>query len=466
MNEDQVPEVHEFFHGQTDELAVQEYLNVNDDGEIARLAAMMAPKAKTFDPVALVDAAIALQRETKAGLVRRRESLAASMNHDTLLELQTKLGRALSLIVDDDDDGLRDPVVGPVLQRLRSTVSDAFKRGEEHDKALMVSDTTARLAKADARTTLPRPSLPCDLEEVLRFAANAPSVPWEILEKAFIVCLDFSNQTQLANHEEGFQQKCREDYSETLAALGENADDGPHRNGLKAAVARCETSLAEMQSARIGRENFVPSQETPAGISEAAAINYAKYFQNPGCVKDAETLALLSTEFHAFWEKHGDAYLSVDAAAEKARKAKAEKNRKAAPKGSASRERTRWLKQTEKFVAFSNANQPSASDRSELIKIFADRHTALRSKAAKIKVQEFLGMLSSYEGREFDRPAMLEILRKSGIKAMTEDAVRECLMLLKSAPGKEIEKSRKKLFGPPAASFGEKAHRERLPLRD
>jgi hypothetical protein len=205
MHEDQAPEVHEFFNGQTDELAVQEYLNVKDDGEIARLVAMMAPKAKAFDSAALVDAAMAIQTETQSGLIRRREAMVSTMNYSTLLDLQNALGCEFSLYVDDNDERLRDPIIGPVLRKLHGTVSARFKQSDELEKARIVAEIDAHLASADARTKLPRPNLPCNLEEVLRYAANAPHVPWVVLERAFLVFLGFSNR--VGKHEEEFQQE-------------------------------------------------------------------------------------------------------------------------------------------------------------------------------------------------------------------------------------------------------------------
>jgi hypothetical protein len=216
------------------------------------------------------------------------------------------------------------------------------------------------------------------------------------------------------------------------------------RNELQTAVDRCQRSLADFQNARAFRENFTPDQEIPSAMSNAAEEIYAKHFQNSGCVKSEGLLARLSTEFHAFWKKHGDAYQRLHAAGEKAREAKVTKNRKAAPKGLASRERARWLKQTQGFVTFLNANQSRQSDRSELIENYAAQHCAVSSKPAKIKVREFLGMLSSYEHLEFDDRTILEILRKIGIKALNTDAVRECLTLMKSASGKGRGKKSKK----------------------
>ena len=180
MNENLPPEVHEFFGGSSNPIAIREYLEIKDDGEIARLAATMA-KPKTFDPAALVDAAIALQDEAKAGLVRWREAMVGRMNFNTLLALARERGVIDRIHANEDDEKLSDPVDGPVLRFIQK-VRDGNSAECAGQDAARIEEA---LASADARTKLPRPSLPCDLEAALRYAANAPDCAWPVLERAF-----------------------------------------------------------------------------------------------------------------------------------------------------------------------------------------------------------------------------------------------------------------------------------------
>lgn len=431
MNEDQSPEGHEFLHGQTDDLAVQEYLNVTDDGEIARLAAMMAPKSEAFDPAALVNAAIALQTESKAGLIRRREAMVAAMNYSTLEALQQALGLSVSPYVEDDDIGLRDPIIGPVLRKLHSAVSVHLKRSDDLEESRTAADIDDCLASADARTDLPRPSLPCDLEVALRYAVNAPRVSWAALEKAFKDSLGLT-EVGPDKHEEEFQQKCRDDYSKALAELGKNAEDEPRRTELQAAVDLCHSNLADIQNARSFREDFTPGHEIPTRISNAAARIYANYFQNPRCVNRKEILARFSKEFHEFWKTHGEAYQRIESEKEKARKKISKQNAKAQSRAVVIRENRRWLEQTGKFLAFLKARKARPSDPQirEMIENYCVEQSGLRKPTSQKKAKEFLGLLCNSSARSLDEAEINRTLKGCGLRTVSTEGFEACLDLL------------------------------------
>ena len=447
MNQNQSPEIHDFITGSTDERAIQDYLAVQDDGEIARLAALMAPKQKTFDPAALVDAAMALQTETKAGLIRRRMAMVNYMNYRTLLSLQNKLGLLLSPYVDDDDERLHDPIAGPVLSRMLSTIFAGYKQSD----ALEKTEITSVLASADTRTTLSRPTLPCDLEYALRYATNSPKVQWMVLQDAFVDFLGINRITRVQGQREEDEKSLKEQIEHTVQIIAEikmnpNSDSEKlnsareHEEELK----RFQNRLTSLEAETKYGKSFVPGAIIPSDVEKASSEIFANYWQEPKSVKSEKSVAWFSTEFNAFWEKHSGAYKKIHAAAEKARSAKAEKNRKAAKKGSASREGKRWVKQTENFVMLLNANRATLSNRSDLIEKYAAQHSGVRSDAAKLKVQGFLATLASYSDREFDGLAMGEILRNIGIKDLNEEAIRQCLMLMKSVSEKVIGKKLKK----------------------
>ncbi len=458
MNQNQSPEIHDFITGSTDERAIQDYLAIQDDGEIARLAALMAPRQGTFNPATLVDAAIALQTETKAGLIRRREAIVATMNYSTLLALQQALGFSLCLYVDDDDERLLDPIVGPVLGRLHSTVSAGFKQSD----ALENERIASVLACADKRANLSRPSLPCDLEDALRYATNSPRVPWPALQSAFMDFLGVSRNTRDQEQRDDDEESLRNQIEHTariIAGLKKNlkndsqtlASTIDHERKLQ----KLQDDLVSLEALKCYCENFEPGVYTPPNVAKESSAIFAEYWQQSQSVKSDRLLAWFSSEFYSFWEKHRIAYQKLHTATEKAKSAKAKTHSKAASLAAKAREKAKWLKHTRDFVKFANDNKSPARDSSELIETFAAAHCGLGTIPAQIKVREFLGMLSSYANRDFDTCAIIGGIRKSGIKALSDNAIRECHSLLKTAcerpSSKKIEKIVMKQFSATSA---------------
>jgi hypothetical protein len=104
VSTDPSPEIRAFVDGESDSVAIRGYLKQPDSGEVARLAASMAPRPKTSNPVALVDAALALQTEAEADLIRRREAMMGRMNVSTLLALARDLGVSDKIHAGENDD--------------------------------------------------------------------------------------------------------------------------------------------------------------------------------------------------------------------------------------------------------------------------------------------------------------------------------------------------------------------------
>jgi hypothetical protein len=120
MNSRSDETIHAIIHGDPNPRAIREYLKIDDSREVARLAASLAPKPQTFDPVALVDSAIALQVEAEIGLIRRRAQMVAEMNLQTLLQLAQKLD-VHEKVFATHDEMFSDPIAGPVLQRIEQS---------------------------------------------------------------------------------------------------------------------------------------------------------------------------------------------------------------------------------------------------------------------------------------------------------------------------------------------------------
>ena len=439
MSDNRPSEAHGFYSGPPDRNAIQGYLNIRDDRETARLAAMMAPKPEAFDPVALVDAATALQAETPAGLIRRREMLVETMNYATLLALQQELGVTPSLPV-KGDKRLHDPLLGPVLRKLDLMLSTGLEKGGAR--------IAKELADADTRTALPRPVLPCGIEEALRYVTDSPDVPWQILEGAFMDYLGLSrvpDQMDIINKRWDDLKNQIADTRHALAELKKKLKrDTQHASSKRMLGKKLKSLQADLDTLRGLKnycESFTPGMTIPATVAKEVSASYDQYRKAP---IDGAALASLSTDFLPFYRKHHAAYKKLHTVVEKTRKAKAAKNRAVAPRGSASRERAGWIKRTVDFLEFLKVNPPVSSDLSGSINTFADKHCKLSTSKAKLKVRDFLETLASHLGRDFDAGKIRQLLRNCGIKALTEDAVRECFELMKSTLGRSVEKKLKK----------------------
>jgi len=435
MNDNRPPEAHVFREGPPDRIAIQAYLAVEDNREIARLAAMMAPKPEAFDPVALIDAATALQAETPAGLIRRREAMVETMNYATLLQLQQELGVPPGTRVDHKQ--LTDPRLGPVLRKAGSMASAPRRATSDH------------IAEAGSPPKVPRPQLPCSIEAALRHVTNSPEeVPWHVLESALI---DYHKSHPTSTLLDPL--RTREERLRTQIERTRRVPDGTDKNlkkGLQGASPKpaslklklLEADLSVVEAAIREREATAPGMVTPAGTPDRLSSILARLERRE--LIDGHMLDSLSTNFVPFWEKNRATYLKRGADAEKAKKKKAAGNRAVGPMGPASKERTVWIKRTQDFLKFLKANPPTSSDLSGSISTFADKHCKLSTSRAKSKVRDLLGTLSLHLGRDFDAGAIMDPLRACGIKALTDDAVRECFELMKSALGRGVEKKSKK----------------------
>jgi hypothetical protein len=181
MNSPQPPDPHAFIHDPVDPAAIRNYLSLTKPGEIARLAAAMAPRPEAFDADLLVDSAIALRLAAEAGLIRQREAMAVRMNFNTLLALCKQLGCTDKINAHESDECHSDPIKGPALRFFQHFwTADSIATEKKN-----VESIRQAFEAADRRTKLSRPELPCDLEPALRYAANAPEPPWPVLERAF-----------------------------------------------------------------------------------------------------------------------------------------------------------------------------------------------------------------------------------------------------------------------------------------
>ena len=432
------PEDAEFGCPYVDDSAIHKYLDVKDDREIARLAAMMAPRPKEFNSEALLEAAIALNDGAKAALVRQREGMVAAMNPATIQELLQRLDVPPGTYKSDSDERFEDAIIGPVL-RARRSMAEALNKLGPHANA----GTAGDLTDADARTKIPRPALPCKFEKALRYATDSPKVRWQTLQKAFMDFLGVDwaakEKRKFARRETSVRERIKRE-TERRAEIDTQRKESPathaSRKEQQKTLKKLEAELGALQSVINYPTCFKPGVKAPDEVANASTAIYTESWQNDKPVTDDKTLAWLSTEFHSFWKSHRDAYLKAHSTTKRATNARVAKNRVAASKGLASRERAKWLGHTGDFLAFLKDNPPPSPDISESINTFAYKHCNLLDKRACKKVRNFLGTLALYLDRDFDAAEILSPLRECGIKAPTEDAVRECLDLLKTGLGR------------------------------
>lgn len=465
-----------------DDKAIQAYLAVTDDGEIARLAAMIAPKGEVFDARAQVAQATALQAEVASELVRRREAIANKMSYATLLELVRHFGLnesgILSLLAVVDEEQLSDdPLTGPVLRSLAKLVR-AMPPPQDFKDQFLVEDPTAALELAASRTALSRPQPGAAFEETLRYAANIPAdeVSWDILNGAFFDFLRMWFQKALV----------RAELFEMAAGPGITKVES---SKLSATIKRIQQKLARLHDA------FTPGQECPPDIDELARRAYAECWEGGlmGLLW-RRRLAWLVVEFTPFWHRHGAAYLVIHqvrakAAAEAEAELRRDQNKKSAKAresggtGLQSREAKRWRRITADFIEFLKATPKNADvlALSSCAATFAEESSCLGGHQDRTSAREFLSILSAvvtdgkdagYALRTFQRPLDAEItavkpkahekflskmtpsqrkeFQTKGVvpdlllrhKNVTEDAMRDCLEDLKHALSKaRVKKS-------------------------
>jgi hypothetical protein len=394
-----------------DEGAIQRYLDLVDDGELARLAAMMSPKIETFDVCALIAQAAALQAEASAELVRRREEMVKSMSLDTLSKLAGHLGiRELGFLrVLHEDSIPDDPIQGPVLRGVAALMHE-MRPPQDFTDLFLVDNPTEALKRASSRTSIQRPLPDATLEELLRFSANISEnvVSWDILNGAFIDFLRMWFQDRL-------------DLEELI--LG-----GPDAGQKKSKDSSVLDRIEKLQwNRKRFRKSFKPGHEFPPDIVELAHRAYEECWENRVLGSQwLRRLAWLSDTFSMFWQRFGDAYGEIHKTRKKAateaeanirreQNEKSAKARKVGEVGLQRREDRRWKEVTADFIKFlkSNLKKSEGLTLSSRVDTFVETSTTLGKKQKRANTGQFLSVLcaaatqgkdAEYVIRTFQRP--------------------------------------------------------------
>lgn len=325
-----------------DYAAAKEYLGLKmaKPEELARLAAMMAPKMDGFDPAALIDAAINLSTVVTARIELRRDSILNAMNSSTAQHLAWQLGIPRS-IKPDKRIGilLNDPFVkriywkvAPLIFRLNAMHKDIDPW--EYKGADMLE---SGFEMFDKRTRRPRPNPPCSLETALAYIADAPSGSTGALKEAYIDwSVIYPHEVLLKEEEEkrGNMQLAMATITEEL----ENEDpDSARRNELDDLYKVVKVHRDALDEISRFRKSFSPGKRFPASISPWVK-SLAESWNQPDSVDKWLMMELLWSNFGEFWEMHGGTYLERQQACGKSLG------------GVQSRELKKWLAHTEKYV--------------------------------------------------------------------------------------------------------------------
>ena len=388
---------------------IQAYLSLGATAETAALAAAMAPRASEFDPALLIDQALALETEVEAGVKRQREAMVARMGNADLFILLKKLRvENLDDKFDPHNERLQDPIIGPALRKYHETAPPDYLKLAEQWR---IADV---LAAADKRTYLPRPILPCILEEALRYAANAPKAPWSALEKA---------------HED-----CRE------ISIPFN-DEGEGAAYLKSLPLVKQLKLLKSSKTIVLPTRFIPAGPSPEilestipGSNTIEGVDSNPDDSNAESIFTERDLAALVSDFYSFWQEHGSFY-----------EEKEKLFRDKGATGASIRDRKVWISRTKdfvksddlkKFLEYAPRLQTNKFFQRALDSFFESyKKAGTNSPAAKEKTKKFLFTLFTHRDKKMAAHQLItfkKTLNTSGIKSMSDDTVLECHRRLKS----------------------------------
>jgi len=111
---------------------------------------------------------------------------------------------------------------------------------------------------------------------------------------------------------------------------------------FKESIKAYKQKLAQCQKDIYYLENFTPYQEIPSKVAaETKQVYTDEWIGRRGL--DSHELNWVTENFSPFWEKHGAAYLKIQADAEAKKKCISATNRKSAPAGPSKRDKLIWI---------------------------------------------------------------------------------------------------------------------------
>ena len=328
----------------------------NAASQIAQLAAAMAAPLEGADPTALVAQAIGIREAATVGLASHQSAL---LREGDLAFLQALYGRITA--GKTEDQRRRDPqvqVVAKAMKEWSEQQSDDWSKDSQRD---IEKDAAEVLLEAVEAKSGPRPALPCQLEEAIRWGSSSPpSLPWPVLEGAF---LDFlKNLAARKAYEIQLIQapSTAEAWVDRNLQVLKNSELADHsREYHTADLAKWQKAVDEERAIAAYANFFTPGMLSPTAIEESGAKTYKQKFKGTQ-VEDSD-LGVFAGPFRDFWQKHARSYRALHDEKERGIKALREKRKNANKHSATQRERNRWIKFTQNFVERAGKNEITAA---------------------------------------------------------------------------------------------------------
>ena len=367
------------FSDDADLAAVDCYLAATDERELRRVAAVLHSRPGGSAPEEALQDAEDLLLGSVGAASRRRQKLLLSMNRNTLQELTKRLfdpdeiieyayvsGRQSSL----EDLEKTDPIRAPVFAMIKN-------RGLLPSPPDLI--TSEKMAAASKDTKVPYPGLPCDLEAALRWAADAPDVPFKTLDSAFF------------------------DWTTTII----------------------ESIRTRKKTLESYRSSFRPGKSRPTkNLAAQTKALITSRFGSSQRVALASDLLFFAADFRTFWKKHAAAYL-------KRAKIKSTKNKASGAGGPISGMRPVWKRRTDDFVRFAEGRQipDTGSDEwNELFDEFAKSQPGeprTQKKSAAFVSTLLVRAAAPISDDEIDN--IIKLLKTEDVKSVDSETIRSCL---------------------------------------
>ncbi len=409
-------EIEKFLSGPCDEARIEQYLAVNVDDATLQLAADLMAKGPAKTHADGVDDALRLKIESGAVAAKMRESILEEMNFETLLGLLFRIGHNFTTLgMDRHIADLDDRVRGPVLRMFERRVPGLPKEPPRQREL----DIESALRRAKARTLVPFPEIPCDLESALRFAVDAGQVPWAILKKAFI---DFWG-TDLACEAESSALEQRIATNRNRLATSTGSD----RATLKLQI-RTDVGELKLQKAFVDHRRFFKPYKSAVPKPIARLLSSSTLWDKPGRVGSESVLADLTVGFYDFWQKHQKVYLNHG-------KSKSQKNKKSGRLGVVTKMGAIWTERTERFVQLCRGDVPRVDDLAdsqpfrELLKAEGLRDPRTVKKTAGF-FRTLLNHIHQPPAAEVNE-TIVDLLANEGVQAIDAETVAICLAKLR-----------------------------------
>jgi hypothetical protein len=152
----------EFKLGERAPALIRDYLALTEEraGEIAHLAAVMAPKISgKFNSTSLVGRALLLDASARERLASERSAVIGRMNLNTLLDLHRRLhGKDdRDYLAENNPERLSDPLAGPLVERMQDVaeVRDMIREEKRHEEEKWLAEF-AKVANGNPSITLPQ----------------------------------------------------------------------------------------------------------------------------------------------------------------------------------------------------------------------------------------------------------------------------------------------------------------------